>query len=77
MSKHPNWRRSITLGLAGLIMAIVPTAALAAKEGNHCITPTGVDVNERWGSPKPSSPRFVPRLGPAKAGGCRKAGSWA
>jgi len=49
MSKHPKWRCRIALALAVLIMAVVPTAASAAKEGNHCITPTGVDLNERWG----------------------------
>lgn len=48
MSKHPQWHRWIALALAVLAMAIVPSTASAAKEGNHCITPTGTDVNERW-----------------------------
>jgi hypothetical protein len=36
-------------------MAIVPSAASAAKEGHHCITPNGIDVNERWGVPEAST----------------------
>lgn len=50
MSRHPMPRRGILLALAILVMAISPSGASAArKDGNHCISPSGTDVNELWG----------------------------
>lgn len=48
MSEHPIRRCGFVLALAALVMAIAPSGASAAKEGNHCISPSGVDVNELW-----------------------------
>ena len=50
MSKHPKLRRGIVVALALLVMSLVPSGASAGtKEGGHCLSPSGLDLNEFYG----------------------------
>ena len=56
-------RRGIVLAFAVLVMTVAPSGAWAAKEGNHCISPTGTDLNELWGVTEAIVASFCTEIG--------------